>query len=336
MRLLNSFTAITAILLGSAPRAAAADVRSVYLHDSELWVQDAADSNGHKITFDGLPKSFPAWSANGEKIAFFRGTTARGGEIVVISLSGRHLREIAFRPPSANVSGMRFVEGLQWAADSRIMVFGSINPSTVEYAVFDVASGKQVDGYMADGFSLVPSPDGKHVAYDGYIAHFTPEDRRHSQLCFDHECGFDVAPWRGYPGDAGPHLEFLSKPRWSQDSSEVAILAQDYDSKARLLIVRRLRGTTASYDLPLSAHPPFRVSWGDNAYFVTAADLAWRLDQTTLHLTPIPNESIQDYSRAARELRSTLQQGVERLGGASPDFWCASCPLAGSRVSGNE
>jgi len=105
--------------------------------------------------------------------------------LVTMRPDGTLLRQVPFRPAEAHVSGMRFIEGLEWISDRDIVVYGSLNPSTVEYAVVDLQAGKEVRSHLVDGYRWAASPDGSHAAYAGYLPHFTPEAERRPQLCFD-------------------------------------------------------------------------------------------------------------------------------------------------------
>jgi hypothetical protein len=72
-------------------------------------------------------------------------------DIVVMRTDGSLLKEIHFRPVGEAVSGMRGVEQMEWISERRLVVSGSINPSTGEYAVIDVETGKQVAGNLVGG-----------------------------------------------------------------------------------------------------------------------------------------------------------------------------------------
>ncbi len=170
---------------------------------------------------------------------------------------------------------MRSVEGLLWVTNQRLAVYGSVNPSTVEYAIVDVATGKEVDGYLVDGFAFAPSPDGSHVAYEGYIPHFTPEEDERPKLCLDHECRFGQ-PSGGYPrGDR--HVGFTSGAVWSPDGSRVAIAAEDYTTKAQSVIVREAGGRTAEFAPPPEAGAGLGFAWEDSTIRIKTANGEWKL-----------------------------------------------------------
>jgi hypothetical protein len=187
---------------------------------------------------------------------------------------GTRLRNIVFRPEEAHVSGMRFVERLQWMSNRRLAVSGSVNPSTGEYVVVDVETGLEVAWYAVDGFNWSASPDGMHVAYVGNVVHFTPEADRRPQLCVDDECRPGTQP-TGYPG-LDRHLEYTMAPIWSHDGSAVAITAEDYETNKPSVIVRRLQGKPVQYS-PANSDAKIRISWDSGTLELRAGQATWRL-----------------------------------------------------------
>jgi hypothetical protein len=252
-------------------------LRSVFVKNSEVYVVDTAGASPSQITKDGLRKSLPVWSASGRQIAFVRDS---GGEaladIAVISPAGEQLRLISFRRAGSPVTGMRFVEDLEWISEERLAVAGSVNPSTVEYAIVDMTNGTELASYLTDGFTLVGSPDGMHVAYEVYIPHFTPTADRRPRLCIDHECDFATLNSPGYPG-AARHVEFATAPVWSASGSTVAFVAEDYHSRRLALIVRPVGGGASEYPLESNSPSAIRLYWAAGSWFVKAKEGDWTL-----------------------------------------------------------
>lgn len=144
-------------------------LRSVFVRNSEIYVVDSAGAAPRQITKDGIRKSLPVWSPSGQRIAFVRDSGGQAlADIAVISAAGEQLRLISFRRAGSPLTGMRFVEDLEWISEDRLAVAGSLNPSTVEYAMVDIATGAELGSYLTDGFTLVGSPNGMHVAYEAY------------------------------------------------------------------------------------------------------------------------------------------------------------------------
>jgi|ERR1035438_884875 hypothetical protein len=303
------------------------EVKSVFVRNSEIYVAGSAAAPLLQLTHDGLPKSLAVWSPDGHRIAFVRDSGGRAmADIIVISSAGKTLREISFRPSGSSVSGMRFVEEIQWISEQRIAVSGSVNPSTCEYVMIDAASGREVGWYGADGFSLVPSPDGTHVAYEGSVPHSTPEQDRSPRLCVDHECDSGKPGWPGYSGSAR-HVEFSTYPVWSASGSAVAIAAQDYQTGKLSLVVRPMEGDPSEYALTASSPGGIDISWDRETVFVTTVDGAWKLEPNGSALIRIDPSAVPADLVAALQMklaeRATLQLGAT----AQLDCWCASCAL---------
>lgn len=315
-------------------------IRSAFLARSEIFVSVACKPR--QLTHDGLPKSLLVWSPEGRKIAFT--TEPSGGalaEIGVISLSGEPARHIPFRvpEPGVNITGMRGVEELYWLDEHRLAVSGSINPSTGEYAVLDVDTGKEIGGYLTDGFCLAVSPKGTHVAYEIWVPHYVAEEERRPQLCLDHECDSGRYAPPVYPGQ-NRHVEFVGNPLWSPDGSAVAILAQDYGDSRLILVVRPLVGAAAEYPLPAGSPTDsllgynqvggttYQLAWDGKDVLVKANDFVWRLRPSTKALV----NSVEDKDRSRIEepfrVRDRERARLEAVGGSGEDFWCQSCPLS--------
>jgi hypothetical protein len=133
---------------------------TAFIRNSEVYARPAGASEAIQLTNDGLAKRLLVQSKSGERIAFVRDSPVELADIVVIRPDGSGTREIHFRPLGGNILGMRFVEGLDWISEQRLIVSGSLNPSTCEYAVIDVETGASAGGYLTDGFSLSESLRG--------------------------------------------------------------------------------------------------------------------------------------------------------------------------------
>ena len=127
---------------------------SVFLKGSEIYSTKPGATEARQLTTDGLKKGLLVPSKDRRRFAFVRDAKGSSlGDLVVMQPDGTTVREIRFRPPEAHVSGMRFIEGLEWISDQRLVVSGSVNPSTGEYVLVDIGTGKEVGGYLTDGFA---------------------------------------------------------------------------------------------------------------------------------------------------------------------------------------
>jgi len=249
-----------------------------FIKGSEVWVRAAGTTEPRRITDDGRKKGLLVQSKSGRRLAFVRDSTDEMADIVVMNIDGSTVSEIHFRPLGSGVSGMRGVEDLRWISDQRLVASGSVNPSTEEYAVIDVGTGKQVAGNLTDGPTWVASPDGAHAAYVGMIPHFTAEDLRRPQFCLDDGCPL-LGRSSGYPPeDSGTHVEFTVPPEWSADSAAVAIIAEDYATHEDRVIVRYVGGRVRDVPAPREAEGALGLAWDGDSLVLTAGGAKWRLE----------------------------------------------------------
>lgn len=259
---------------------------AVFLKESEIYILKPGATEPQQLTSDRSHKDNVVLSKDGKHIAFLRETDLHVlGTISIIGSDGAKIRDILFRPEAAGVAGMRSIEHLEWISDSLIAVSGSVNPSTGEYAIVDAKSGKEVAWYAVEGYRWKPAPDGSHIAFVASTPHFTREEDRRPQFCLDDECP-PGRPSKGYPGPAA-HLEFTSDPQWSPDGSTVAITAEDYATKAGIIVVRPVQGRYKQYAAPPGTEGRFRISWDDGALVVHGPNGAWRLDRGSTLFTPL-------------------------------------------------
>jgi hypothetical protein len=116
--------------------------------------------------------------------------------------------------------------------------------------IVDASTGKELHSYFVRGFAWKPSPGGAHVAYDYY---------GRPRFCIDDECRFD-----GSGGYRGPdrHLEFQWEPVWSDDGTQVAIIAEDIArDRKKVVIVKRVDGTVDEFAVPPEAGDHVVLSW---------------------------------------------------------------------------
>ncbi|MFC0134313.1 hypothetical protein CR105_26980 [Massilia eurypsychrophila] len=122
---------------------------------------------------------------------------------------------------------MRFVDALEWIAADRLVVSGSINPSSSEYLVFDLLTGAVVGGYVDDAQGAEFSPDDQHVITVSGAPDFTARGSRAPVLKLDDQ---------PVVGGLNVDLAFAKKPSWSADSRSFAIAARDASGQMRVVL----------------------------------------------------------------------------------------------------
>ena len=307
--------------------AEAQKLKAVFVRQGEIFTLDA-DGKAVQITSDGLHKEDPLWSKDGSRIAYLQGVDKNLAlaELVVVSGVGSKLADVLIRPVRADQGDdMRFIETLQWLTPEKIAASGSINPSTEESLVLDLASGQEVMNYYDDSGGTVYSPDGEHAAYVDGAPHFAARDETEPALNIDLR--------RVYPA-AGVQVDFLSQAAWSPDGTAVAILAKSRASRALSLVVCRVDSGCSQAPLrAASADGEFTLGWSADALTVTAGSATWSVQTGSADLSPeaIRRASappLPDLKQRADALVNDLRQKILDAGGVSPDFWCANCILS--------
>lgn len=273
------------------------------------------------LTHGGGRKALPTWSKAGDRIAYVEdappGVALK--QLAIVDLRGAVLRRILVHPAGPDEAiddGMRWVESISWPAPDRIVVAGSINPSTREVLVFDPTTGETIAQFNDDGFGPGFSSDGKHAAYVTGAPHFTPRTFRLARLTIDGEKVFPE-------GDR--QVDFVSAPAWSADDRAVAILATGASNTAELVVWRK--------DGPVQAIPLNRQLGYHPSIAWAGADVLVRYSkagggQTTLRIRGGGvSELTASPMTAALLLRSDQRRRTAAEGGVEPDFWCASCAL---------
>jgi dipeptidyl aminopeptidase/acylaminoacyl peptidase len=322
--------------IGNAP-AQGVPVKAVYLKGNELFTV-GADGEQKQLTHDGMPKRNPLWSKDGTRIAFERDideSVALDDLIVIDSQTGNMLEDIRVCPVgSGEMNVVRYIEGIEWLTKDRIAAKGSINPSATQTFVYDVKTGKELIDYPDDAGGAVFSPDGEHAATIDGMQHFSQESDRAPEL--------DIDNLRVYPAE-GVHISVLSNPAWSEDSTKVAVVTADYQSKQRSAVICWLNSSCKSTPLPAGntdgVHT-FQIQWSGSNVSANSSEGAWSLqpgDARAVAATPAldfkPNAydtplSLQDkIQKLGGDGALSLLKQVQQLGGVEPDLWCQSCAL---------
>lgn len=232
-----------AIGIGCASAQNAA-IKVVYRKGNDLFMI-GVDGKPQALTNDGIPKGNPLWSKDGTKIAFERDidrSVALDNLIVMDPETGRTLGDVRIRPTSSGeMDSIRYIERIEWLTTDEIAAYGSINPSTVDVLIIDTKTGKEVMDYTDDSGGAAFSPDGEHAATINGMPHFSQESERAPEL--------DIDNLRVYPAK-GVHISILSNPAWSEDGAKVAVVAADYQSKQRSVVICGIKGSCQSAALP--------------------------------------------------------------------------------------
>lgn len=345
MRLVYCLIAFT-IVVSSPVFSSDASLKAVYVEDNEVY-RMSGDGRARQLTSDGIPKRLPVFSQDGRKIAFMRETKKDNslGDLVVIGDTGEQVADISLEPagPTEELR-MPYVESLQWVSADRIAVGGS-DIYAAQVVVFDINNGREVDETDSQEINVVFSPDGKHFANFGGMAHFTPEEEREPEMDIDNQ--------RIYPPGGGKiYFLKLNEPVWSQDSSKLAIAAKDEKAGKFVLIIWRTDGPLATIPLPVSWDDlDADLFWQANTLLVRTRQcvektvepnvigwdckvsaLAWKLSEDAKTLVTIPVEGFANAVAAAeqaeKEDENAILSLVKNAGGSDPDIWCKSCTIA--------
>lgn len=202
----------------------------VFIKDWQVFSVYADGTGLKQLTTDGGRKHHPVWSPDGSRIAYLVKPEDALSQLTVITDSGDRVTEITIRPETDTLwGGMRFVEDLSWLNGSQVVLEGSINPANGEYVVLDLKTGKEIEWHFGSG-SFVRSPDGSRVACWGLEGIGRPEAEIRNVL----EINSKIV----YPGNLKTNtLQFLSKPAWSADSQQVALIERDVNTRAVSLTV---------------------------------------------------------------------------------------------------
>ncbi len=338
-RLLMGFVVLSSLA------AAASDPsrKALFLAYDDVY---SVDAEGHirQLTFDSVRKWLPVWSPDGRRIAFMRDDPKNEslGHLVVITDSGKRVADIPVQPAGSGPM-LQYVEAVQWLNASRIAAGGAVNPSTGYFYIFDVHSGKDVDGVASDDINPAFSPDGNHDA--GFLGspHFAPDEDKEPYLEIDGK--------RIYPAERVKVI-FRAGPLWSQDSSKLAVVAQDEKTNKTSLVIWRSDGPLLTIALPVPWNDlKADLFWQGNTLMLqaaqcvekpvghdgfgwdcTVADRAWKLADDLKALLEIPTDSFRNSVEAAKEAEKKDRQAmlslVNKAGGSDPDVWCKDCALA--------
>lgn len=344
----------------AAITAAAPEVRAVMVMDKAICIQVGRASPLTCFGKSANDKAFPVWSKDGIKIAYIeRSGNARSlARLVVADTHGQTLVSWPIQPVTAGEipSGMRAVESVEWIGSDKIVVSGSINPSTTEYLVFDANSGLLEHEFNDDGFGAAFTSDGKLRAYVTGAPHFTRAKHRAPKLLVNDA---EIV-------DFSRHASVIAgQPLWSSDNSTLAVpmladliggsgSSKSSQAAARrsVLVWNRRSRAVASIDLPFMGDRTFSLAWQNASLIVAISPVLsastsveglgqmkapaeiWQLANPGIsgrspNWKRITNAPAIAAKAAAVALRSEWRKEFRSPGAVSDvDLWCPACELA--------
>ena len=240
------------------------DVSETDPADTDLFVGDLDGTPEQRLTSGPDRDQFPAWSPDGETIAFNRITRGGSDELWSIRADGTGLRQLTS-------SGAGAKHEPAWSPDGRYLAFTAayFNPTRVWIEVLDLATGhmtKITPGIM-DGQPLW-SPDGKTIVYTARSA-----DGEDDDLFSVKPDGTDLRALTAAPFDHS-HESYRAFG-WSADGSRLLVYNQR--PAEGFIITLRADGSDRRQILSDRATPPGPPQGSGTLNFLT-----WSPDEQTI------------------------------------------------------
>ena len=137
----------------------------------DIYVRSIDGSNELQLTSDAAADHAPAWSPDGQRIAFVRVVAGRRVIMVMPALGGpeQRLFEAGMEPGAWFLGGSSI--GLSWTPDGKYLVFGDRNVSSLTSAIYlySLEDGQRRQlttppANLSDTHPVV-SPDGRYLAF---------------------------------------------------------------------------------------------------------------------------------------------------------------------------
>ncbi|MBK5291990.1 MAG: protein kinase [Acidobacteriia bacterium] len=174
---------------------------------SDLWVHDMDRGRHTRLTFDPAFDSFPVWSPDGARIAYYSNRSGNG-DLYIKAASGAGADEVLFQSPT-----LKFLT--DWSRDGHQLVFSETGPKTKrDLWTLDMDTRKSTP-FLQTEFDEQQgqfSPDGRWMAYIS-----------------DESKIFQVYV-RSFPPSGGKWQVSVAggtQPRWRRDGKELYFIAPD-------------------------------------------------------------------------------------------------------------
>jgi Tol biopolymer transport system component len=206
---------------------------------SDVFVMAADGSRARRLTrgqssnvLDNSWAFRPAWSPDGERIAFVSDAASRFPQLWVMGPDGDGRRQIAL----ADFYEESWVDSLAWdPKGGRVAVTGAPNmrdPSHVYLVDMAKGTAEKLTNHSNGAFDPSWSPDGATIAYIGRAG-------SHGELW--------VRTIEGKKEARLDRLSFARSPAWSPDGTSIAVLAQQ--NGAFEIFVLSVRSTADGFEL---------------------------------------------------------------------------------------
>jgi len=244
-KLCGLFLFLTLLALSCFASAQSLEISS---EDQQVWLI-WPDGRCEQLTSGPQNAGAPAWSVDHQLIAFFRYCPAPvqcTPRIVVIDQGGNVLKEFSLNATS-DWEGCNSVTNIDFLDSKRIGFDCHINPSLGEYTTMDFGTGQMLQHWL--GFAFTWSPDKSHLAYHGWIPHFSPPYGHSSYLQIDGRTVYPPDAIAGASISEGQHgaklemhsieessglyrnIHEFSQFFWAPDNRKVALIDRIYDWK---------------------------------------------------------------------------------------------------------